>query len=94
MSMQATTLDILIEKAHFDPKVARAVAEAIDNEIQGSQPVTVPVLDIRLTVLRSDLRVEIHDAAVSLERRMYAALFGQLAALLGMIYFFTAHIVR
>ena len=91
MPMQATTLDILIDKAHFEPKVAQAVAEAIDNEIQGSQRVTVPILDIRLNALRSDLRVEIHDTANSLERRMYAAMFAQMAILLGILYFFTAH---
>ena len=91
MPMQATTLDILIGKAHFEPKVAQAVAEAIDNEIQGSQLVTVPILDIRLNALRSDLRVEIHDSVASLERRMYAAMFAQLAILLGILYFFTAH---
>ena len=94
MPMQATTLDILIDKARFEPNVARAVAEAIDNEIQGSQPVTVPMLDTRLNSLRSDLRVEIHDAVGSLERRMYAGMLAQFVALLGALYFFTEHFLR
>lgn len=94
MAMQASTLDILVEKAHFELKVARAVGEAIDNELHASQFVTVPVLDVRLGALRSDLRVEIHDAVVGLERRMYAAIVGQLAVLLGIAYFFTTHWVK
>jgi hypothetical protein len=92
--MQATTLDILIDKGQFDPKVARAVAEAIDNEIQGSQLVTVPLLDARLAALRGDLRVEIHDAVSGLERRMYAGMLTLFLALLGVLYFFTEHLAK
>ena len=94
MAMQAATLDILINKAHFEPKVARAVAEAIDHEIRGGDLVTVPILDVRLNALRSDLRVEIHDSVSSLERRMYASMLGQFVALLGVLYFFIGHLVR
>lgn len=93
-SMQARTLDILMDKARFEPKVAQAVAEAIGSEIQGSQLVTVPALDTRLNALRSDLRVEIHDSVAGLERRMYAGLLAQFAALLGALYFFTEHLAK
>src|SRR5690349_20580451 len=53
MAMQVSTLDILIEKAHFEPQVARAVGEAIENEIRMAQVVTVPILDARLSESRS-----------------------------------------
>jgi hypothetical protein len=56
MAMQASTLNILVERAHFDLKVARAVGEAIDNEIQASQFVTEPVLEIGCFAKRSPSR--------------------------------------
>jgi len=49
MAVQLATLDILVKEAHFDPPVARAIGAAIENEIQASQLVTVPVLDARFT---------------------------------------------
>jgi hypothetical protein len=49
MTVQLTTLDILVKEAHFDPPVARAIGAAIENEIQASQLVTVPILDARFT---------------------------------------------
>ncbi len=47
ISMQASTLGIL-EAADFSPKQARALAQAIEGEIKGSNLVTVPGLDERL----------------------------------------------
>jgi hypothetical protein len=44
--------------------------------------------------LRSELRVEIHAAASNNLRQMYLALLGQLTVLLGIAYFFVAHIPR
>jgi hypothetical protein len=63
--MRARTVEILIEKAKFDPPVALAVAEAIDNEMQVFQPVTVPVLDGRLTALSGELNGRMSTLAVS-----------------------------
>jgi len=81
MAMQVSTLDILIEKGHFEPKVARAVAEAIENESQQVQAVTVPVLDARLADLRSDL-----------VRWVFTAVMSQMAVTLGFMYFMLQHV--
>jgi hypothetical protein len=59
MAMQAATVEILIEKAKFEPRVAVAVAEAMDEAIdrheRRSQLVTVPILDARVAELRGEL---------------------------------------
>jgi hypothetical protein len=57
MALQAATVEILVEKAKFEPKVALGVAEAIEFEMTQSQFVTVPVLDARLHEVRADIRV-------------------------------------
>ena len=46
MTMQASTLGIL-EAADFTPKQARALAQAIEGEIKGSDLLTAPALDAR-----------------------------------------------
>ncbi|TLZ61241.1 MAG: hypothetical protein E6K20_09905 [Gammaproteobacteria bacterium] len=40
------------------------------------------------------MRSEIHASASSISRQMYAALLGQMAVLLGIAYFFVAHVGR
>lgn len=55
MPLQATTVDVLVNKGKLDPEVALAVAEAIDIAMTESRIVTVPILDARLTELRTDL---------------------------------------
>lgn len=80
MAMQAATIGILIDKAKFDPQVALAIAEAIDNERQGSQLVTVPVLDARLADLKSEL-----------VRWVFLATVGQVTMLTGIMYFLLQH---
>ena len=40
------------------------------------------------------VRSEIHASASSISRQMYAALLGQMAVLLGIAYFFVAHVGR
>src|SRR5213082_1874407 len=40
------------------------------------------------------VRSEIHSSASSISRQMYAALLGQMAVLLGIAYFFVAHVGR
>ena len=40
------------------------------------------------------VRSEIHASASSISRQMYAALLGQMAVLLGIAYFFAAHVGR
>ncbi|MFO1468852.1 MAG: hypothetical protein U1F35_20790 [Steroidobacteraceae bacterium] len=53
--MQATTVEVLVTKAKFDPQIAVAVAEAIDMAINSAQLITVPVLDARLAALEARL---------------------------------------
>jgi len=40
------------------------------------------------------MRSEIHASASSISRQMYGALLGQMAVLLGIAYFFVAHVGR
>ena len=94
LPMQAATLDILIDKGKFSSPAARAIAEAIDLEIQGAQLVTLPVLDSRLAGLRQEVTRAIADAGNSITRQMYFALLGQMTVLLGVLYFFVTHLAR
>jgi hypothetical protein len=63
MTLHAAAIEVLVEKGHFEPKVAVAIAEAIDMAISGAQLVTVPVFESRLkeltTEFKSELRTEI-----------------------------------
>jgi hypothetical protein len=54
MSMQASTLGIL-EAADFSPKQARALAQAIEGEIKGSDLLTVPVFQQGMASLRLEI---------------------------------------
>ena len=47
-----------------------------------------------LEVKIEGMRSEIHASASSISRQMYAALLGQMAVLLGIAYFFAAHVGR
>ena len=89
MSMRVITVETLIEKAHFEPRVAVAVSqamdEAIDTKIGVGEFVTVPVLDVRLAGLESRLKG-------GLLRHLYLALLGQFATLVGTAYFMTTHL--
>jgi hypothetical protein len=54
MAMQASTLRIL-EAAKFSTPQALALGQAIDEEIKGTQFVTVPLLDLKLAELKIEL---------------------------------------
>jgi hypothetical protein len=56
MASQAATVDLLVKKAKFEPPVAMAVAEAIENAMHESQFVTVPILDARLAAFQAEFR--------------------------------------
>jgi hypothetical protein len=43
MALHGATVEILIEKAKFDPQVALGVAEAIEASMTHAQFVTVPI---------------------------------------------------
>jgi len=63
MAMKMATVEILIEKARFEPQTAIAVAEAIDEamdrKIETAQLVTVPVLDDRLGKMEAKLEAKL-----------------------------------
>jgi hypothetical protein len=67
--MKIATVEILIEKAYFEPHIAVAVAEAMDEAMAGmirdSQWVTVPILDSRLAELQGDIKAELHKATLN-----------------------------
>jgi len=101
--MKAETVDILVEKAHFEPQVAVAVALAMDVALEEKtwdrQLVTMTALAegksevlTRIERLGSELRVEMHGVKSDLVRHMYAAIATQMALLLGIAYFFSLHV--
>jgi hypothetical protein len=55
VALHVVAVEILIEKAKFEPKVALGIAEAIEASIMHAQLVTVPILDARLQELKSDV---------------------------------------
>ena len=57
MALHAATVEILVEKAKFEPQVALGVAEAIELAMTQAQFVTVPILDARLHEVRAEIRV-------------------------------------
>ena len=57
MALHAATVEILVEKAKFEPEVALGVAEAIELAMTQTQFVTVPILDARLHEVRAEIRV-------------------------------------
>ncbi|HYB64037.1 MAG TPA: hypothetical protein VEC59_02130 [Steroidobacteraceae bacterium] len=109
MAVQAASLEIL-EKANVPPAQARAFVQAIEIEIAGARDtlatkqdllvlrneLTGKIADLRteLTEKITDLRTEMHALASSNVRQMYTAMLGQTAVLLGIAYFFVAHLAR
>lgn len=57
--MAAEAVDLLMQKGKFEPKVALAVAEAVEVKMSQSQFVTVPVLDVRLSELKAGIQAEV-----------------------------------
>jgi hypothetical protein len=77
MSVQLATLDILMNEAHFEPVVARAIGAAIENELRHSQFVTEAILDsrvakleIKVDAVRTDLKLEMSQLESRLLLRM------------------------
>jgi len=77
--MRAATVAILTEKAAFKPDIAVAVAEAIDVAIAGADLVTVPVLDARLSELKTEIRTEIREVKAELVRWVFVVMLGNVA---------------
>jgi hypothetical protein len=59
MTLHAAAVEILIEKARFEPAVAVGFAEAIEATIMHAQFVTVPIFDARLQELKAEARVSL-----------------------------------
>lgn len=68
MSLNASAVEILIDKGRFEPEVALGIAEAIEASMTKSEFVTVPILDARLHELRADTRMSL----LTLEHTMNA----------------------
>jgi hypothetical protein len=72
MTSRAETVELLVRKAKFEPQVALAVADAIDNAMTDSQLVTVPILDARLAELREDFAKELAATREALSKEISA----------------------
>ena len=68
MALHAATVEILVEKAKFEPTVALGVAEAIELAMTQAQFVTVPILDARLHVLEAKLDASIQANKADMQR--------------------------
>ncbi len=97
MAMRAATVEVLIEKARFEPRVAVAIAEAMDEALESRarhlQPVTVPLfetLDGKVVALDGKL-VALDGKVIALDGRLtvldgkVTALDGRLTALDGKV---------
>lgn len=91
--MHAATVEILIEKAKFQPEIAVGIAEAIDVAIGGADLVTVPVLDTRFAAFETkmdgrfaelkgeiaQLRNELYKTKAELVRWVFLVILGNVA---------------
>jgi hypothetical protein len=59
MALHAAAVEILIEKARFEPQIALGIAEAIEATIMHAQLLTVPVLGARMQELRAETRISL-----------------------------------
>src|ERR1700756_1084735 len=73
MRMEAVAMDKLVEKGDLSPRVAQAVAEALDITIKAANLVTVPMLDARFA--QQDAKIEARFGAheKAMEARFGAA---------------------
>ncbi len=76
--MHAATVELLVSKAHLEPNIALAVAEAMDMSISNAQLVTIPVLDARFAVV--DIRFAAVDARFAAVDARFAALEAKMDA--------------
>jgi len=89
MPMEAAAMDQLVDEGKFRPRVAQAIAEAIDITIRAANFVTLPLLDTRFAALEAKLEIRFGSIEKSIESTkawatlLYAgltiALFGALA---------------
>jgi cell division septum initiation protein DivIVA len=71
MAVQVATLDILTDRAHFEPEVARAIGDAITTEMNHARETLATQAELR--GLGSELRQEIAELRAEM-RQEFAAL--------------------
>lgn len=92
MGMRVETVDILVDKAHFEPQVAVAIAQAMDVAMEEKWRDRQLVTGSMLAEAKGELKAEIHAGKSDLLRHLYAAIATQMALLLGIAYFFSLHV--
>jgi hypothetical protein len=70
VALHVVAVEILIEKAKFERKVALGIAEAIEASIMHAQLVTVPILDARLQELKSELKSDVLRLGAEFETKL------------------------
>ena len=78
--MHAATVELLLQKAHFDPDTALAIATAIDMALQNAQLVTVAVLDARFAAFEAKIDARFAAAEAKTDAR-FAAVDARFVAL-------------
>ncbi len=103
MSMQAASLEAL-EKANVSTALVRALAQVFEFEFTARREELATkgdITDVRteIAALRSDMKVEfatvrgeIKTEISGVVQKMYLAILGQMAMLLGIFYFFATHL--
>ncbi|TLZ01750.1 MAG: hypothetical protein E6K39_17145 [Gammaproteobacteria bacterium] len=93
--MQAASLEVL-EKANLPAPQARAIVQAIEIEIAGARDTLRAAGDVGHAPWTGaqNRGYAQRDPCECQQRQMYGALLGQMAVLLGIAYFFVAHVGR
>ena len=89
MSMSLASLEIL-EQAQFPRAQARAIARAIEMDSLTHRDYVATKVD--LAELRHTLELKIESVKSDFLQRMYIAILGQMAVLLGAVYFMFTHL--
>lgn len=105
MAVQVATLDILSERAGFNAEAARAVGDAIIMEINQSRNDLATKRDVEevnqklraefvliRNEFRSELKAGLAELKADMARWMFAALIGQTALILSIVYFMLQHL--
>ena len=91
--MLANTLRIL-EAADFQPRQARALAEAIDGEIHAAEIVTVPILDNRMAAIDAkffEVKLEITQVEARLTNKLLGFGFAAVGLIITTVFFIVQH---
>ena len=108
MAVQLATLDILTDRARFEPEVARAIGDAITMEINHSRDTLATRADViafraefeafrtgtrqEFVLVRAEIKVAMAECKSAILRWMFAAMATQTALLVGIMYFMLQHL--